>query len=145
MGAKVTLARLGEWCSEDARRDRFRRARFVFLGLGVAFFLLGFSYAGFFFTNRRVPLAECAVSARGTVLEVSCPGAKVMEITADKLAQVRRGDPVIYVDGSGRGRVLVRQAAVSILLISGVLFVLYYNGQRMQRDRFAEVNKSTVF
>jgi len=133
VGAKVTLARLGEWCSEDARRDRFRRARFVFLGLGVAFFLLGFSYAGFFFTNRRVPLAECAVSARGTVFEISCPGAKLLGISADKLAQVRRGDPMIYVDGSGQGRVLVRQAAVSILLISGVLFVFYYGGQRLQR------------
>lgn len=107
MGAKVTLARLNEWCSEEARMDRFRRARFVFLGLYAVSFLLGLWYAGLFFTNRRVPLAECAVSEQGTVFEVSCPGAKGMGITADKLAQVRRGAPVIYVDGSGHGRVLV--------------------------------------
>lgn len=114
--------------------DRFRRARFVFLGLSAVSFLFGLWYAGLFFTNRRVPLAECAVSEQGTVFEVSCPGAKVMGISAEKLARVRRGDPVIYVDGSGQGRVLVRQVAVSSLIISGLLFVVFFSSQRLHRE-----------
>lgn len=126
--------RVSEWFSEDARRERMRRGRFVFLGLALAMALVAGCYSWVYSSSQPVRLAECSVSTNGLRAEIVCPGAGVVRKSTKTLRIMQLKESYIYVDASAIGRTLMRQSEAGLLGRSVVVFGLFFIGQRLQSD-----------